>query len=93
MTRSTRTSSRTTRDLRSRRAERTEANAAAMASASGYSTVKTVAPGVAGGPITLNNNRTPNDVYDRVPKLPCPSCGNVIALSLDDLLQIGRAHV
>lgn len=49
--------------------------------------VKTLAPGLADGPIALSN-RTPTDVYDRVPKLPCPQCGKVISLSLSDLLHM-----
>lgn len=51
-----------------------------------YSKVKTLAPGLAGGPITLSN-RTPTDVHDAVPKLPCPSCGKLISISLHDLLM------
>ena len=48
--------------------------------------IATVAPGLANGPINVPGG-TVTSVYDRVPRLPCPVCGGLIAISLHDLIS------
>lgn len=43
------------------------------------------APGLAGGPINIPGG-TVKSVDERTPRLPCPSCGFLISLSLQDLI-------
>lgn len=48
--------------------------------------MRTMAPGLTKGPISIPGG-TVNSVYDRTPRLPCPNCGELISISLYDLVS------
>lgn len=47
--------------------------------------VRTRAPGLADGPVSVPGG-TVRSVDERTPRLPCPSCGFLISISLQDLI-------